>query len=394
IPICKMRFDDGRGTWYYSLGVFLAIVDAFVRSELKFPHGVVLELMLGRIFWVVRLMVAKDGNYSLIPKLELESFRFTFDLVPLSYESVDVVVGENWLLRHKAEMDDILKPTRKSYGGVRVERLKIDCDVTNGREDVREFSKHRGSGAKRSYLDVMEGYPNGIMEPILALPDRADNFVVTVLWAITGGSELNGSNLVQETTNKIVVIQERLEAAKLSKELAWLSRLFSGTVRFGNDHIARIMGYGDYQMGNITISRVYYVEGLRHNLFSVGQFCNADLEVAFWKNTWFICNLEGVDLHVGSRDINLFLRTKDEALEAIIKCIKNIQVHLNATVRNVRTDNGTKFVNQTLREFYENVGISHQTFVAHTPQQNGVIERRNQTLVEAARTMLIFSKAL
>ncbi|GJU09833.1 retrovirus-related pol polyprotein from transposon TNT 1-94 [Tanacetum coccineum] len=62
--------------------------------------------------------------------------------------------------------------------------------------------------------------------------------------------------------------------------------------RFGNDHIARIMGYGDYQMGNVTISRVYYVEGLGHNLFSVGQFCDADLEVAFRKNTCFIRNLE------------------------------------------------------------------------------------------------------
>ncbi|GJY77124.1 retrovirus-related pol polyprotein from transposon TNT 1-94 [Tanacetum coccineum] len=88
-----------------------------------------------------------------------------------------------------------------------------------------------------------------------------------------------------------------------------------------------------------------------------------------------------------------FLRTKDEAPKAIIKCIKNIQVRLNATVPNVRTDNGTEYVNQTLREFYEDVGISHQTSVARTPQQNGVIERRNRTLVEAAHTMLIFSKA-
>ncbi|GJU99685.1 putative ribonuclease H-like domain-containing protein [Tanacetum coccineum] len=88
-----------------------------------------------------------------------------------------------------------------------------------------------------------------------------------------------------------------------------------------------------------------------------------------------------------------FLKTKDEAPAAIIKCIKNIQVRLKATVRNVRTDNGTEFVNQTLREWYENVGITHQTSVARTPQQNGVVERRNRTLVEAARTMLIFSKA-
>nr|GFB66145.1 ribonuclease H-like domain-containing protein [Tanacetum cinerariifolium] len=89
-----------------------------------------------------------------------------------------------------------------------------------------------------------------------------------------------------------------------------------------------------------------------------------------------------------------FLRSKDEALDAIMKCIKNIQVRLNATVRNVRTNNRTEFVNQTLREFNEYVSITHQTSVARTPQQNDIIKRRNWTLVEAARTMLIFLKAL
>ncbi|GKF04749.1 retrovirus-related pol polyprotein from transposon TNT 1-94, partial [Tanacetum coccineum] len=88
-----------------------------------------------------------------------------------------------------------------------------------------------------------------------------------------------------------------------------------------------------------------------------------------------------------------FLRSKDEASDATIKCIKNVQFRLNATVRNVRIDNGMEFVNQTLRDFYENVGISHQTSVARTPQQNDVVERQNQTLVEVAYTMLIFSKA-
>ncbi|GKE20781.1 retrovirus-related pol polyprotein from transposon TNT 1-94, partial [Tanacetum coccineum] len=247
---------------------------------------------------------------------------------------------------------------------------------------------------------------------------------------------------------------------------------FLGTVRFKNDQVAKIMGYGDYQLGNVIISMVYYVEGLGHNLFSIGQFCDADLEVTFQENTCYIRNLEGVDLLSGSKDTNLytisldnmlktsliskdglargipklkfqkdhlcsacalgkskksshqpkaedtnkeklyllhmdlcgpmrvesingknyilvivddysrfswvrFLRSKDEAPDAIIKCIKNIQVRLNATVSNVRTDNETKFVNQTLRDFYENVGISHQTSVARTPQQNGVVERRN-----------------
>ncbi|GJV87527.1 integrase, catalytic region, zinc finger, CCHC-type containing protein [Tanacetum coccineum] len=90
---------------------------------------------------------------------------------------------------------------------------------------------------------------------------------------------------------------------------------FLGIVRFGNDHIARIMGYGDYQLGNATILRVYYVEGLGHNFFSTGQFCDADLEVAFWKNTFFIRNLEGVDLLSRSRDTNLYTISLDDMLK-------------------------------------------------------------------------------
>nr|GFC92295.1 putative ribonuclease H-like domain-containing protein [Tanacetum cinerariifolium] len=70
-----------------------------------------------------------------------------------------------------------------------------------------------------------------------------------------------------------------------------------------------------------------------------------------------------------------FLRSKDE------------------TPMFIRTDNRTEFVNQTLRDYYEEVGISHETSVARSPQQNGVIERRNRTLIKAARTMLIYAQA-
>ncbi|GJT17618.1 retrovirus-related pol polyprotein from transposon TNT 1-94, partial [Tanacetum coccineum] len=286
---------------------------------------------------------------------------------------------------------------------------------------------------------------------------------------------------------------------------------FLGTVKFGNDQIAKIMGYGDYQIGNIIISRVYYVEGLGHNLFSVGQFCDLDLEVAFIKHTCFVRNLKGDDLLSGSRETNLytllmgdlmasspicllskasktkswlwhrrlshlnfgainhlvknglvrglpklkfekdhlcsacamgkskkqshkpkskdtnqeklyllhmdlcgpmhvasinrkkyiliivddyswftwvkFLTSKDEAPDFIIKFLKMIQVRLNTPVRNIRTYNGTEFVNQTLRSYYESISISHETSVARSPQQNGLVERRNRTLVEAAQTI-------
>nr|GFD04803.1 putative ribonuclease H-like domain-containing protein [Tanacetum cinerariifolium] len=72
---------------------------------------------------------------------------------------------------------------------------------------------------------------------------------------------------------------------------------------------------------------------------------------------------------------------------------KYILVRLNVPVRRIRTDNGTEFVNHTLRDYYEEVGISHDTSVARFPQQNGVVERRNRTLIEAARTMLIYTQA-
>ncbi|GJV02576.1 retrovirus-related pol polyprotein from transposon TNT 1-94 [Tanacetum coccineum] len=69
-----------------------------------------------------------------------------------------------------------------------------------------------------------------------------------------------------------------------------------GTVRFKNDHFAVITGYGDYVHGNITICHVYYVEGLGHNLFSVGKLCDGDLEVAFRSNTCYVRSLEGDDV--------------------------------------------------------------------------------------------------
>ncbi|GJU03268.1 hypothetical protein Tco_1113606 [Tanacetum coccineum] len=81
---------------------------------------------------------------------------------------------------------------------------------------------------------------------------------------------------------------------------------FLGTMKFGNDQIAPILGYGDLVQGTITIKRVYYVEGLNHNLFFVGQFCDADLEVAFRKSTCYIRDLKGNDLLTGSRGTDLY----------------------------------------------------------------------------------------
>nr|GEW67404.1 putative reverse transcriptase domain-containing protein [Tanacetum cinerariifolium] len=173
---------------------------------------------------------------------------------------------------------------------------------------------------------------------------------------------------------------------------------FLGTVKFGNDQIAPILGYGDLVQGAVTIKRVYYVEGLNHNLFSVGQFYDADLEVSFRKSTCFIRDLKGNDLLIVIVDDysiytrTYFLRSKDETPEVLIDFLRLVQRGLHAQVRVVRADKGTEFLNQTLHAYFAAEGILHQTSVARTPKQNGVVKRRNRTLVEAARTILSAAK--
>ncbi|GJS01909.1 putative ribonuclease H-like domain-containing protein [Tanacetum coccineum] len=96
---------------------------------------------------------------------------------------------------------------------------------------------------------------------------------------------------------------------------------FIRTVRFGNDHFGAIMGYEDYVIGDSVISRVYYVEGLGHNLFSVWQFCDSDLEVAFKKHSCYVRNEDGVDLLKGSRGSNLYTISVEDMMKSSLICL-------------------------------------------------------------------------
>nr|GFC77801.1 retrovirus-related Pol polyprotein from transposon TNT 1-94 [Tanacetum cinerariifolium] len=96
---------------------------------------------------------------------------------------------------------------------------------------------------------------------------------------------------------------------------------FLGTVKFRNDQIAPILGYGDLVQGVVMIKRVYYVEGLKHNLFFVGQFCDADLEVAFRKSIFSIRDLKGNDLITGSRGIDLYSITLQDTNSPNLICL-------------------------------------------------------------------------
>ncbi|GJY20100.1 retrovirus-related pol polyprotein from transposon TNT 1-94 [Tanacetum coccineum] len=83
----------------------------------------------------------------------------------------------------------------------------------------------------------------------------------------------------------------------------------------------KVSSYEDYVQGNLTICHVYYVEGLGHNLFSVRQFCDEDLEVAFRSNTCYVRNLEGDDLLTGSRDSNLYTISIFEMAASFLVCL-------------------------------------------------------------------------
>nr|GFC82575.1 integrase, catalytic region, zinc finger, CCHC-type, peptidase aspartic, catalytic [Tanacetum cinerariifolium] len=96
---------------------------------------------------------------------------------------------------------------------------------------------------------------------------------------------------------------------------------FIGTVRFGNNDFAVIAGHGDGVIGSMTIKKVYYVEGLRHNLFSVGQFCDKGLEVAIQKSTCFVRNEGGVDLLIGDRSLNLYTIALNEVASNSSTCL-------------------------------------------------------------------------
>ncbi|GJS09664.1 retrovirus-related pol polyprotein from transposon TNT 1-94 [Tanacetum coccineum] len=389
----------------------------------------------------------------------------------------------------------VASKTRFSEKATQSKTLDTTSVASKSKIDEASASKARDkvSSAFKKKESNMRDKP---LSPFMLNKIRASRVVQIVLWVVDSGCSKHMTGDRSLLRNFI--------------------KKFMGIIRFGNDNFAALTGYGDYVHGNITIYHVYYVEGLGHNLFSVGQFCDGDLEVAFCSKTCYVRNLEGDDLLTGGRDSNLytisisdmaasspiclmskatstkswlwhrrlshlnfgtindltkldlvdglpkfkygkdhlcsacergkskkashppklipsdysklellhmdlcgpmrvasvngkkyilvivddfsrftwvyFLRSKDETPEIIKKFIAQAQLNYKAKVCKIRTDNGTEFKNATLKAYYEKLGIMQQFSIARTPQQNGVVERRNRTLVEAARTMLIFSR--
>ncbi|GJS11660.1 retrovirus-related pol polyprotein from transposon TNT 1-94 [Tanacetum coccineum] len=185
---------------------------------------------------------------------------------------------------------------------------------------------------------------------------------------------------------------------------------FIGTVRFENDHFGSIMGYEDYVIGDSVISRVYYVEGLGHNLFFVGQFYDSDLEVAFKKHSCYVRDTDGVELLKGSCGSNLYTIFVEEMMKSSPICLLSKASkhkswlwhrrlnHLNFGTINdlarkdlVRGLPRLKFEKDHLCSACQ-LGKSKKH--THKPKtENTNLEVLNTLHMDLSRTMLIFSKA-
>ncbi|GJV53919.1 retrovirus-related pol polyprotein from transposon TNT 1-94 [Tanacetum coccineum] len=180
-------------------------------------------------------------------------------------------------------------------------------------------------------------------------------------------------------------------------QLTNFANKFLGTVKFGNDHVAKILGNGDYQIGNVMISRVYYVEGLGHNLFSVGQFCDSNLEVAFRQHTCFIRNLEGVDLLTGSQGNNLYTLSLGDMMAFSPICLLSKASKTKSWLWHRRLSHlNFGAINHFSRHGLIR-GLPKLKFEEdHLVSASAIglsIERRIVTLNKVARTMLIYAKA-
>ncbi|KAJ9549049.1 hypothetical protein OSB04_021592 [Centaurea solstitialis] len=434
-----------------------------------------------------------------------------FDSSSLSHsekEKAKHVSNDKPKLHEDQSSSSISKPTQRNFS-----------EDTNKSKD--KFVQYPQNSSKKVYVQQKNGYYSSFTNS--SASDFSDNFQRRQVKQVWRRKEFTNScsptSSSSNTKNRHVWYLDSGCSKHMTGRKEILHNFkpkFCGSVQFGNEQYAPIVGYGDVIQDKITIKKVSLVEGLGHSLFSIGQFCDKDLEVGFKKRRCVVKTESGKELLVGTRRRNLykidlrdvkakntlcllskasnqqsilwhrrlshlnfkglnklvignlaigipdlrfqqdhlcsacqlgkmkrashksklehgtekplqlihmdlcgpmrvqsingkkyvlvmvddysrytwvkFLRSKDEAPEIIISVLKEVQVNLQSQVQKIRSDHGTEFKNKVLGGYLESVGIKHTFAVVRTPQQNGVVERRNRTLVEAARTMLAYSK--
>ncbi|GKB58582.1 integrase, catalytic region, zinc finger, CCHC-type containing protein [Tanacetum coccineum] len=217
---------------------------------------------------------SKEQSDSLIDKLNLKSaenedlkvqIQDKLDLKPLAHRLLKNREAHIDYLKYTQEQADILQEIVEQAKAERPLDKELDFALLKGLKCSTSKCGSKPTGNKRN--DRISQTPSRNMKNKVEAQPR----------------KVNKKNCVVKPVHDVNVKHSLLHANSEPVCDTYIpsssSSVMTGTVRFGNDHIVRIMGYDDYHLGNVTISRVYYVEGLGHNLFSVGQFCDEDLEV-------------------------------------------------------------------------------------------------------------------
>nr|GEW56316.1 putative polyprotein [Tanacetum cinerariifolium] len=413
----------------------------------------------------------KDVVNEVVPLHSIDTELLKIDVVPLAPKLRKNRTAHTDYLRHTLEKDATLREI--------VERVNFLSSASGSKSQDNTKNDRIQWTPRKAKKNKLEDHLRTV-KPILNKKSVVD------------------TKATSSVTNSMSNVNSDLKCASYSgyskhmtgdcSQLINFLQKFLGTVKFRNDHVAKIIGYGDYQIVNVTISRVYYVEGLGHNLFSVGQFCDSDLEVAFRQHTCFIRNLDGVDLLTGSQGNNLYTLSLQDmmasspichlskasktkswlwhrrlshlnfgainnlARQGLVRCLLKLKfkkdhlcsacamgkstkktykpksedtnqeklylLHMDLCgpmrvesvnekkyiivivdnysrftwVKFLRSKDETPdFIIKFLRMIQVRLKVSVR--VARLPQQNGVVERCNRTLIEAAHTILIYAQA-
>ncbi|GJX50463.1 retrovirus-related pol polyprotein from transposon TNT 1-94 [Tanacetum coccineum] len=249
---------------------------------------------LDSVFIIRKMKASIQGKDNAIKKLKMQIFQLqdtrseadrTLDVRALNFQiiqltkKVTTLQEQNELFRAKNAQ---VKQHYKELYAIDVE--PIPPNIRNNREVHLDYLKHLKESVK-TLREIVE----------------ETKVVQIVLWYLDSGCSKHMTGDRSRLRNFV--------------------EKFIGTVRFGNDHFGAIMGYGDYVIGDSVISRVYYVEGLGHNLFSVGQFCDSDLEVAFRKHSCYVRDTDGVELIKGSRGSNLYTISVEDMMKSSPICL-------------------------------------------------------------------------
>nr|GEX73342.1 integrase, catalytic region, zinc finger, CCHC-type, peptidase aspartic, catalytic [Tanacetum cinerariifolium] len=271
---------------------------------------------------------------------------------------------------------------------------------------LRACTIHFGKGWEKHLPLVEFSYNNSYHATIKAAPFEAlygQKCRSPVCWAEVGDTQLTGPEIIHETTKKIMQIRQHLQATRDRQRNYANVRRKPLELQAGDRVMLKIsphkVNLQATKRKHLCPSREQGkskrashppkpVPNLRQRLHLLHMDLCGPMRIPSINGKR--CVLVIVDDYSRYTWVH-FLRSKDEAPEVTIKFLKRITVLLQSPVIIIRTDNGTEFKNQVLKEYFNTVGISYQMSSVRTPQQNGVVERRNRTLVEAARTMLIFS---